>query len=168
MFKKGDVNNPFGRPKMPPEFRKAALEKSSTALEVLEQVMLDRRAPAAARVAAANSILDRAFGKPEQAITTEVSHPLAGLSFRERRAILMEKMGIVTVTPETMPAAKESTQSLALGAGHDGEAIAPDVEKEHEPLQFPPLPSTQAKTADFPPIQTKPIINDLRERNPLD
>lgn len=39
---------------------------SPGALQVLAEIMEDRGAPAAARVTAANSILDRAHGKPVQ------------------------------------------------------------------------------------------------------
>lgn len=44
---------------------------SRQAVETLAEIMKDQAAPAAARVSAANSILDRAHGKPVQA-TVEV------------------------------------------------------------------------------------------------
>lgn len=48
--------------------RDAAREYTETALETLASVMKDEAQPAAARVSASNAILDRAYGKPPQAI----------------------------------------------------------------------------------------------------
>jgi hypothetical protein len=48
-----------------------AREKSLAAINTLAAIHADTEQPAAARVAAANSILDRAFGKAPQAVTGE-------------------------------------------------------------------------------------------------
>lgn len=46
----------------------AAKEHAQEALDVLVEIAKDKEQPAAARVSAANSILDRAYGKPTQAL----------------------------------------------------------------------------------------------------
>jgi len=55
---------------------------TETALATLAEIMRDDGAPAAARVTAANSILDRAHGKPLQATTEippdQVQEPFTG------------------------------------------------------------------------------------------
>jgi hypothetical protein len=48
--------------------REAAREYTSSALLTLASVMEGKDQPAAARVAAANALLDRAYGKPSQPI----------------------------------------------------------------------------------------------------
>lgn len=50
------------------ELRAVAQEYTEAALKTLASVMNGDDQPAAARVSAANSILDRAYGKPTQAI----------------------------------------------------------------------------------------------------
>lgn len=48
--------------------REAAREYTETALLTLAEIMKDGQQAAAARVAAANALLDRAYGKPTQPI----------------------------------------------------------------------------------------------------
>ena len=48
-----------------------AREKTENALEVLESIMNDETAPALVRVRAANSLLDRAYGRPAQRTSVE-------------------------------------------------------------------------------------------------
>src|SRR5262245_36336791 len=60
--KKGVLN------KVQLDLRKAAQEYTETALQTLVAIATDEDAPPAARVAAATAILDRAHGKPVQAI----------------------------------------------------------------------------------------------------
>ena len=70
-FMKGHSGNPGGRPKKNAELVEAARERTQAALETLEQIMTNKRAPAAARVAAANEILDRGWGRPTQDMLVE-------------------------------------------------------------------------------------------------
>lgn len=70
-FEKGQSGNPGGRPKEVKEVQDLARAKSVDAIERLAKIMKDDGAPHAAQVAAANSILDRALGKPPQAVTGE-------------------------------------------------------------------------------------------------
>jgi len=46
-----------------------ARQKSPEAINTLSNIMHDEKAPPAARVAAANALLDRGFGKPTQPIS---------------------------------------------------------------------------------------------------
>lgn len=71
--KRGNTSGKGGRPPGKVSQAKliiaqAAAEHAYDALMVLVQIAQDKRAPAASRVTAANAILDRAYGKPAQAL----------------------------------------------------------------------------------------------------
>ena len=68
-FQKGTSGNPGGRPKVLGDVQELARERSPEALNILANVMRDEKAPPAARVAAANALLDRGYGKPTQPIS---------------------------------------------------------------------------------------------------
>jgi hypothetical protein len=70
-FQKGQSGNPDGRPKVVAEVRELAREHTSKAVETLVSIMTNQKAAPAARVSAANALLDRGFGKPPQHITGE-------------------------------------------------------------------------------------------------
>lgn len=55
------------------DIKEAAAEYSQEALNVLVKVARNAKSPAAARVAAANCILDRAYGKPKQAVDVDAN-----------------------------------------------------------------------------------------------
>jgi hypothetical protein len=66
-----DAYRKFEKSKMPKsvtEIRSMARSHTRTALNVLVGVMRNTKAPAPARIAAANAILDRGWGKPTQAV----------------------------------------------------------------------------------------------------
>jgi len=67
-FKKGQSGNPGGRPRVLADVQELARQKSPKALDTLEKIMLNEKAPAAARVAAANGLLDRGYGRPTQPV----------------------------------------------------------------------------------------------------
>lgn len=58
--------------------QEAAREYTQQALLVLAEVMTDEEQPAAARVSAANGILDRGYGKPTQHIDADVKAEVSG------------------------------------------------------------------------------------------
>ena len=70
-FQKGHSGNPGGRPKVIEEVRELFQEYSKEAADGLLAIAKDTDAPKAARVAAWNSILDRALGRPEQSMKIE-------------------------------------------------------------------------------------------------
>jgi hypothetical protein len=78
-FKKGQSGNPGGRPKAIAEIRELAREHTGEAVETLMSIMTDPKAAPAARVSAANALLDRGYGKPPQHITGEVASYVARL-----------------------------------------------------------------------------------------
>ena len=67
-IKPGEVRNPTGRPKLPAEVREAAMARTVRAIEILGDIMENESAPEAARIAAADKILDRALGKAPQSL----------------------------------------------------------------------------------------------------
>ena len=74
---KGQSGNPTGFPKRSPEEEDAiALSKrfSPDAVRSLHEIAMDRSLDPKARVMSANSILDRAFGKPKETTETTVKH----------------------------------------------------------------------------------------------
>jgi hypothetical protein len=72
-FKPGQSGNPGGRPKVLAEVRELARQYAPEAISTLADIMANSNAPPAARVAAANAILDRGYGKPSQYIETNPS-----------------------------------------------------------------------------------------------
>ncbi len=62
-FQPGRSGNPGGRPKSTHSIQELARKHAPEALDVLVQIMLNEKAPPNARVAAANTLLDRAYGK---------------------------------------------------------------------------------------------------------
>ena len=81
-WKKGVSGNPGAVPSRPETIerrkivenvRQLCKEKSFDAVNALVEVMNSKTAPPSARVVAANSILDRAFGKPQVTVEATVS-----------------------------------------------------------------------------------------------
>jgi hypothetical protein len=70
-FKKGQSGNPGGRPKVVAEVKELARAHTREAIETLVSIMSNPKAAPAARVSAANALLDRGYGKPPQHITGE-------------------------------------------------------------------------------------------------
>jgi len=67
-FQKGQSGNPGGRPKEVAEVRELARQYTEEAVDTLATIMRNGKEPAAARVRAAESILDRGYGKASQPI----------------------------------------------------------------------------------------------------
>src|SRR5262245_6808876 len=77
----------------PPEDRRrgqeVARQYTVEAIDTLAAIMRDKKAPAAARAMACNSILDRGYGRPFQAVSTTISaRSVNELSDQELMAII--------------------------------------------------------------------------------
>jgi hypothetical protein len=74
--KRPGAGRPPGVPnKVTASVREAAQVHSDEAVNTLAAIMQDGKAPAVARIAASNAILDRAHGRPTQSVELEVSTP---------------------------------------------------------------------------------------------
>lgn len=67
-FVRGKSGNPGGRPKEVMNVVQLARAATPMAMRTLTSIADSEEAPAAARVAAANALLDRGWGKPQQDI----------------------------------------------------------------------------------------------------
>ena len=86
-FKKGKSGNPGGRPRVVGEVQALARELTAEAVQTLRDIMRDKKAPHAARGYAANSILDRGYGRPSQTISTSRDKPHDQMTDNELLAI---------------------------------------------------------------------------------
>jgi hypothetical protein len=87
-FQKGVSGNPGGRPKVLGDVQELARQQSPQAINTLAEIMGDDEAPPAARVAAANALLDRGYGKPTQLVAQALARfDPATLSDEELAAI---------------------------------------------------------------------------------
>ena len=66
-FKKGQSGNPGGRPKVVAEVNELARAHIAEAIETLASIMTNPKSAPAARVSAANALLDRDYGNPPPA-----------------------------------------------------------------------------------------------------
>lgn len=83
VFQPGQSGNPRGRKPVAEkgnerrvllaDVKQLAKEASQDAINTLVEIMRDKAAPPAARASAANSILDRGWGKPQQIIEATVN-----------------------------------------------------------------------------------------------
>ncbi len=71
-WQKGQSGNPGGRKKGFGDLRELARTHTNDAVATLVTIMNDRTAPHGARVSAAESLLDRGWGRPVVQITAEV------------------------------------------------------------------------------------------------
>lgn len=104
-FQPGQSGNPGGRPKGLAKVAENARAKTDAMLGVLEEVATDKRAPPAARVAAANSILDRGWGKPSQPIGgADDLPPLGAGAMKQLTTAELEAIAAMAVAQGDAPA----------------------------------------------------------------
>lgn len=79
-FAKGQSGNPGGRPKLPEEIKEIARASSGDAFKRVVELM-DSADDERVQLAAAKEVLDRAFGKPAQAmeVSGKEGGPLAAI-----------------------------------------------------------------------------------------
>jgi hypothetical protein len=82
-----------GRPKGSPNkatacIREAAQQYTDQAISVLVEVMGSPEHPAAARVSAANALLDRGFGKPRQSLDVDMDAEVTASVRKIERVII--------------------------------------------------------------------------------
>jgi hypothetical protein len=87
-FQKGQSGNPAGGIKIPQDVRELARGLTKEAIATLAAVMRDDAAPHSARVRAAETLLDRAWGRPETSANIRVSSDVRELSTAEILAAL--------------------------------------------------------------------------------
>jgi hypothetical protein len=67
-FKPGQSGNPGGRPKVVSEIQAAARLEGLASIKTLVEIRNNKKNSTAVRIAAANSLLDRGYGRPAQVI----------------------------------------------------------------------------------------------------
>jgi hypothetical protein len=129
-FPKGCSGNPGGKLKNPKAIRDRQVMADVKELSRLEgpeavrqlaAIMKDERAPHAARVSAANSLLDRGYGRPAQSVdvTANVS-PGAVLAPERARDIIARRLATIA---ERIEAERDGTPEQKFGAeNQDGGA----------------------------------------------
>jgi hypothetical protein len=89
-FPKGVSGNPGGQPKGVMEVRELARKWAPQAIATLAAIMTDESQPGPARCLAANSLLDRGYGKPQLHAQSEltVHHQIDSMSAAELRSYI--------------------------------------------------------------------------------
>lgn len=75
-FEKGQSGNPGGRKKMPEEVKEILRAAAPKAAELLVQMLDDPATPAKLRLQAAETVLDRVYGKASQPIEGNIDNKI--------------------------------------------------------------------------------------------
>jgi len=112
LWKKGQSANPGGRKPVPDDIKLAFREASPGALKTLIEISTDAEAAPAARVSAAATILDRAYGKPTQPISGDADMPPLAFLHEASDEFLMLLAGfaILPTEPLMLPAEAETEE----------------------------------------------------------
>ena len=86
-FQPGQTGNPGGRPRIANNVREIARQHTDDAIRALVEVVQDKAHPQ--RVAAANALLDRGYGKPIQQVEVGKPGAFAELSEEELDLIIV-------------------------------------------------------------------------------
>jgi len=86
-FQPGKSGNPGGRPAVVGHIKDLARKQADQAILTLAEICADIEAPHSARVAAAQALLDRGYGKPTQYIEDK-ANPIDDLNDDDQRALL--------------------------------------------------------------------------------
>src|SRR5215470_66404 len=101
-WRPGQSGNPSGRPAMPRTAREMALEARKYSIEAIHVLvkLMRNGDTAAVRASAANSILDRAYGKPAQNIDMLISKQISEMTesqLAELEARLVGQVGLAAL-----------------------------------------------------------------------
>jgi hypothetical protein len=129
-FEPGKSGNPGGRPRILANVQEAARQYTAEAMETLANIMRDAKAPPATRVAAANSLLDRGWGRAPASLS--LSHETAEAT-SER---LIAEFAAAARDAQLLLANQRSVASEAAARGFDAGHFAPEAQMASQVTDF--------------------------------
>ncbi len=122
-FQPGQSGNPGGRPREVGHVRELARQRTEKAVETLATIMEDTKAPASARVTAAQALLDRAWGRaPETLNVRSPSEDIKDLTDEELDARFAE--AVAKLPPAQRDLLRAAFRYEAPGGKREGEPPA--------------------------------------------